>query len=76
MAAKAEVQYDPGQVLPQQVASSITELGFPTTVLEEDGAGQGDVDLEVPCPLNIFGNDIFTSYDLCCNINWASSCAV
>ncbi|KAK3860857.1 hypothetical protein Pcinc_033120 [Petrolisthes cinctipes] len=47
MAAKAEVQYDPEQVMPQQVASSITELGFPSTVLEEDGAGQGEVDIEI-----------------------------
>ncbi|XP_069166086.1 copper-transporting ATPase 1 isoform X1 [Procambarus clarkii] len=47
MAAKAEVRYDPAIVLPQQVAASITELGFPTTVLEESGAGQGEVDLEI-----------------------------
>nr|XP_053634823.1 copper-transporting ATPase 1-like isoform X2 [Cherax quadricarinatus] len=47
MAAKAEVRFDPALVLPQQVASSITELGFPTTVLEEVGAGQGEVDLEI-----------------------------
>lgn len=47
MAAKAEVHYDEALVLPQQVAASITELGFPTTVLEEAGAGQGEVDLQV-----------------------------
>lgn len=47
MAAKAEVRYDPSMVLPEQVASSITELGFPTSVMEESGAGQGEVDLEV-----------------------------
>lgn len=47
MAAKAEVHYDEALVLPQQIAASITELGFPTTVLEESGAGQGEVDLEI-----------------------------
>lgn len=47
MAAKAEVRYDPSMVLPEQVAASISELGFPTSVMEESGAGQGEVDLEV-----------------------------
>lgn len=47
MAAKAEVRYDPSMVLPEQVAASISELGFPTSVMEEAGAGQGEVDLEI-----------------------------
>lgn len=47
MAAKAEVRYDPSMVLPEQVAASISELGFPTSVMEESGAGQGEVDLEI-----------------------------
>ena len=47
MAAKAEVRYDPSMVLPEQVAASISELGFPSSVMEEAGAGQGEVDLEV-----------------------------
>ncbi|XP_066973024.1 LOW QUALITY PROTEIN: copper-transporting ATPase 1 [Macrobrachium rosenbergii] len=46
MAAKAEVRYDGSQVLPQEVANSISELGFPTTVLEEV-ANQGEVDIEI-----------------------------
>lgn len=46
MAAKAEVHYDPAQVSPSEIASSITELGFPSSVLDE-GVGQGEVDLEV-----------------------------
>lgn len=50
MAAKAEVRYDPSIVLPEQVAASISELGFPTSVMEESGAGQGEVDLEVRGP--------------------------
>ncbi|XP_042232654.1 copper-transporting ATPase 1-like isoform X3 [Homarus americanus] len=47
MAAKAEVRYDATLVMPQQIASSITDLGFPTTVLEEAGSGQGEVDVEI-----------------------------
>ncbi|XP_069981182.1 copper-transporting ATPase 1 isoform X2 [Penaeus vannamei] len=46
MAAKAEVHYDPAQVSPSEIASSITELGFPSSVLDE-GVGQGEVDLEI-----------------------------
>uniref|UniRef100_A0A0P4WHT0 P-type Cu(+) transporter n=1 Tax=Scylla olivacea TaxID=85551 RepID=A0A0P4WHT0_SCYOL len=47
MAAKAEVRYDPSVVLPEQVANSISELGFPSSVMEESGAGQGEVDLNI-----------------------------
>ncbi|XP_068235378.1 copper-transporting ATPase 1 isoform X2 [Palaemon carinicauda] len=46
MAAKAEVRYDGSLILPQEVANSITELGFPTTVLEEE-SNQGEVDIEI-----------------------------
>lgn len=54
MAAKAEVRYDPSMVLPEQVAASITELGFPTSVMEESGAGQGEVDLQVKGPARVY----------------------
>lgn len=53
MAAKAEVNYDPAQVSPNEIASSITELGFPSSVLDE-GVGQGEVDLEVSTCIVIF----------------------
>ncbi|CAL4140417.1 unnamed protein product, partial [Meganyctiphanes norvegica] len=45
MAAKAEVHYDGSRILPQQIAASITDLGFPSTVLEE--TGQGEVELQI-----------------------------
>ncbi len=56
MAAKAEVRYDPSRVLPQQIANSITELGFPSEVMEEHSS-PGEVEVEVghtalkPCSL-------------------------
>ena len=53
MAAKAEVRYDPSVVLPEQVANSITDLGFPSSVMEESGAGQGEVDLNVSVPTKL-----------------------
>ena len=46
MAAKAEVEFDPSRVLPSQIANSITELGFPSTIIEEE-SGTGKVELEV-----------------------------
>ena len=46
MAAKAEVEYDPARILPDQIANSITDLGFPTTVIE-DASGSGDVEVEI-----------------------------
>ena len=46
MAAKAEVQFDPARVLPNQIANSITDLGFPSTVIEDE-TGAGTIELEV-----------------------------
>ena len=44
MAAKAEVVYDPSQILPQQIANAVTDLGFPSEVLEgESGSGEMEV---------------------------------
>ena len=46
MSAKAEVEFDPSRVLPSQIANSITELGFPSTIIEEE-SGSGKLELEV-----------------------------
>lgn len=46
MAAKAEVQYDPNLIQPQDIANSITELGFPSTVMETTGSS-GEIELHV-----------------------------
>ena len=46
MAAKAEVDFDPSRILPSQIANSITDLGFPSTVIEDEN-GAGTVELEV-----------------------------
>lgn len=57
MAAKAEIDYDPAQILPQQIANSMTDLGFPSEIIENE-RGSGEVELEVinwseSCPRNI-----------------------
>lgn len=57
MAAKAEVVFDGSKVLPSQIAKSISELGFHTTVLE-DVSSEGDVELEVS-----FRNAFVTSWE-------------
>ncbi|CAB3254459.1 unnamed protein product [Arctia plantaginis] len=44
LAAKAEVRYEPKKISAQDVAHSITELGFPSSVISDcDGSGQKEV---------------------------------
>ncbi|CAH1132290.1 unnamed protein product [Ceutorhynchus assimilis] len=47
LAARAEVQFDPSMVTPPDIAASITELGFPSTVMVQSGAGQSEADIEI-----------------------------
>ncbi|XP_012247465.1 copper-transporting ATPase 1 isoform X2 [Bombus impatiens] len=47
MAAKAEVAFDPNKIRAIDIASSISELGFPTTLIEEPGTGEGDIELKI-----------------------------
>lgn len=47
MAAKAELIYMSDKIRPMDIASSITDLGFPTTVIDEPGTGITEVELQV-----------------------------
>ncbi|XP_011645120.1 copper-transporting ATPase 1 isoform X1 [Pogonomyrmex barbatus] len=47
MAAKAEVIYDADKIRATDIASSISELGFPTTLIEESGTGEGEIELKI-----------------------------
>ncbi|KAL6433052.1 hypothetical protein ACFW04_006384 [Cataglyphis niger] len=47
MAAKAEITYDPDKIRAVDIASSISELGFPTTLIEESGTGEGEIELKI-----------------------------
>lgn len=47
MAAKAEITYNPDKIRAVDIASSISELGFPTTLIEESGTGEGEIELKV-----------------------------
>jgi Cu+-exporting ATPase len=47
LAAKVEVKYDPTAVRAADIAASITELGFPATLLDDPATGEGEVELRV-----------------------------
>lgn len=47
MAQKAEVKYDPAYIMPTQIASHITELGYPATLLEGETVGHNTVEVQV-----------------------------
>ncbi|XP_076662962.1 copper-transporting ATPase 1 isoform X2 [Andrena cerasifolii] len=47
MAAKAEVTFNPDKIRAVDIASSISELGFPTTLIEEPGTGEGETELKI-----------------------------
>lgn len=46
MAAKAEVKYDPEKITPIDVASSISQLGFPAEI-NDVGTGECEVEIMV-----------------------------
>jgi len=45
MAAKAEVDYIPDYVSPLEIAESMTDLGFPTSVIEQAEEGVVEVNI-------------------------------
>ncbi|XP_030757247.1 copper-transporting ATPase 1 isoform X4 [Sitophilus oryzae] len=47
LAARAEVHYDATVVSPSDIAQSISDLGFPSQVLVQTGAGTTEIDLEI-----------------------------
>lgn len=49
MAEKAEVRYDPAYIMPSQIASKITALGYPASVLEGEQDGRATVEVQVGC---------------------------
>ncbi|GBN04455.1 Copper-transporting ATPase 1 [Araneus ventricosus] len=47
MAQKAEVKYDPAYVLPSNIAAAITDLGYPSTVLDDASTEYGELNLHI-----------------------------
>lgn len=47
MAQKAEIKYDPAYILPSQLASAVSDLGYPSTVIDDVSAEYGELDLHI-----------------------------
>ncbi|KAI5749609.1 hypothetical protein M8J76_008757 [Diaphorina citri] len=47
LAAKAEIRYSKDLISPTEIAASISELGFPATVIDEAGSGEGELELKI-----------------------------
>ena len=62
MAAKAEVEFDASKVLPNQIANSINDLGFPSTVIDGE-TGAGEIELEVRMLYGCSSVDLYLSID-------------
>lgn len=47
IAARAEIHYDPSLITPNEIAESLTDLGFPASILKQNTAGIAEIDLEI-----------------------------
>ena len=47
LSQKAEIRFDAAYIMPQQIANIVTELGYPSTVIETNQTNDGEVELRI-----------------------------
>ncbi|XP_072381614.1 copper-transporting ATPase 1 isoform X1 [Diabrotica undecimpunctata] len=47
LGARADIKYNPTEVSPPDIATSITDLGFPSTVIQQSDLDEAEVDIEI-----------------------------
>ena len=55
MAAKADVKYDLSKIQPAEIAEAISDMGFPSEVMDDPSGGKGEVKIHVSKQYKEFG---------------------
>lgn len=57
LAAKAEVKYDPSLIKAVEIANAITDLGFPTSVINDQDGNEAEMEVMVSTKVTWSGRE-------------------